>query len=104
MNEDYGALGKILYRRKYKKALEALKDLLKRKKDKRHDDVYYAAKIAQSFPGVEPRILVSMLEEVKKDILPKAGAGQEGTDELVKSYIKDTPGQSLESFKKHCKK
>lgn len=96
MNEDYGAFGKILYRRKYKKALEALKDLLKRKTDKKHDDVYYAAKIAQSFPGVEARVLVKMLhEEVKSDILPKAGAGQDGTDELVKTYIKDTPGQSI---------
>lgn len=28
------------------------------------------------------------------DILPKAGAGQDGTDGLVNSYLRDTPGQS----------
>lgn len=38
------------------------------------------------------------------DILPKSGAGQDGTDELVKTYIKDTPGQSLKSFKEYSKK
>lgn len=42
-------------------------------------------------------------EEVKPDILPKAGAGQWGTDELKKTYQKDTPGQTdkhINSFKK----
>jgi len=39
-------------------------------------------------------------EEVKKDILDKAGAGQWGTPELTKTYMKDTPGQSVKSFKK----
>jgi RNA polymerase sigma factor (sigma-70 family) len=33
-----------------------------------------------------------------KDILPKSGAGQEGTDELVATYKKDTPGQMNENF------
>ena len=35
------------------------------------------------------------------DILPKAGAGQEGTDELANTYKNDTPGQSerkIDSF------
>ena len=45
----------------------------------------------------------SVYEDVKKDILPKSGGGQEGTDELVKSYINDTPGQSLKSFKEYTK-
>ena len=31
---------------------------------------------------------------IKPDILPKSGAGQDGTDTLRKSYQKDTPGQS----------
>jgi nicotinic acid mononucleotide adenylyltransferase len=31
-----------------------------------------------------------------KDILDKAGAGQEGTDELVKSYVAATPGMSIQ--------
>lgn len=29
----------------------------------------------------------------EKDILPKAGAGQEGTDDLIDAYLEDTPGQ-----------
>lgn len=36
---------------------------------------------------------LEMNEESKPDILPKSGGGQEGTDELVKSYVRDTPGQ-----------
>lgn len=46
----------------------------------------------------------SVMEEISPDILPKAGAGQDGTDELVKTYINDTPGQSLKSFKEYTKK
>jgi hypothetical protein len=38
-------------------------------------------------------------EGVKPDILPKAGAGQWGTDELANSYKKDTPGQNITKFK-----
>jgi hypothetical protein len=47
----------------------------------------------------------SVHEEVKKDILPKAGAGQQGTDVLVDTYIKDTPGQTRKylSFKEYKK-
>lgn len=47
------------------------------------------------------------LKEEKKsphpDILPKSGAGAWGTDELVKTYMKDTPGQlkSFKEWKKH---
>lgn len=38
------------------------------------------------------------------NILPKAGAGQEGTDELLDTYLKGTPGQSrkLMTFKSYC--
>jgi len=43
----------------------------------------------------------SVMEE--KDILPKSGAGQEGTDTLLKSYLRDTPGQSLKTFKEYTK-
>ena len=32
-------------------------------------------------------------ESVSPDILPKAGAGQDGTDTLVNTYKNDTPGQ-----------
>jgi hypothetical protein len=40
---------------------------------------------------------------IKPDILPKSGAGQDGTDELVKTYMKDTPGQSYKRFKDYIK-
>jgi hypothetical protein len=41
------------------------------------------------------------------DILPKAGAGQEGTDELVDTYKNDTPGQGerkIDSFNDFVRK
>ena len=38
-------------------------------------------------------------EKVEKDILPKSGAGQEGTDGLKNTYLKDTPGQKIARFK-----
>lgn len=101
VKEDYGLLGKVLFKDNYKKALVALKDVLARKKEKGHDIYYYAGRVAKSFNGVEPRKLVAMLgEEVKSDILPKAGAGQDGTDTLVQSYVKDTPGQVNPKIKK----
>jgi hypothetical protein len=43
-------------------------------------------------------------EAISSDILPKAGAGQDGTDTLVKSYTRDTPGQAkkkVKSFKNY---
>lgn len=40
-----------------------------------------------------------MGEQTSPDILPKAGAGQEGTDELLNTYIKDTPGQGRKFLK-----
>ena len=42
-------------------------------------------------------------DNVKPDILPKSGAGQEGTDELANTYKNDTPGQQtkkIASFKR----
>ena len=45
-------------------------------------------------------------DNIKPDILPKAGAGQEGTDELVNTYRNDTPGQQtkkIASFKDYLK-
>ena len=45
-----------------------------------------------------------MKEAISPDILPKAGAGQDGTDTLVKSYTRDTPGQAkkkVKSFKNY---
>jgi hypothetical protein len=50
-------------------------------------------------------------EAVSPDILPTSGAGQDGTDTLVKSYQRDTPGQGgdvkrhpLRSFKDYLNK
>ena len=45
----------------------------------------------------------SVNEEVKPDILPKAGAGQWGTDELASNYKKATPGQNITRFKDYNK-
>ena len=41
----------------------------------------------------------SVHEGISPDILPKSGAGQWGTDELRKTYQKDTPGQNVNKFK-----
>ena len=43
-------------------------------------------------------------ESVSPDILPKSGAGQDGTNTLVNTYKSDTPGQGkLKSFKQYTK-
>ncbi len=47
---------------------------------------------------------IAKREGVSPDILPKAGAGQEGTDTLVNNYKNDTPGQGLKSFKDYKSK
>lgn len=50
---------------------------------------------------MQTKKLLRVLKEaknIKPDILPKSGAGQDGTTELVKTYMKDTPGQ-LVNFK-----
>jgi hypothetical protein len=108
MNEDVfgisNALSPMLHSGQYKKAAEELKKVLKRKTDKRHDALYYASVIAQSHPHVDARKLAKMVkEEISPDILPKSGAGQDGTDELVKTYMKATPGQSYKKFKDYIK-
>lgn len=47
----------------------------------------------------------SVSENIDPDILPRSGAGQDGTKELVKNYLKATPGQKKEliSFKDYRK-
>lgn len=76
-------------KKKYDHALNVLKDIVKRKKDEKgaHGSMYYAAQVAKQYKGVDARTLFNMLEE--------AGAGEEGTDELVKKYKKDTPHQDI---------
>jgi hypothetical protein len=45
----------------------------------------------------------SVMESIKSDILPKAGAGQEGTNKLTRNYKMDTPEQNFKSFKEYTK-
>jgi hypothetical protein len=60
-------------------------------KNKRHKDAW---ETVQRVTGVK---LHKSVHEEKKvphpDILPPAGAGNDGTDILAKRYKKDTPGQ-----------
>jgi hypothetical protein len=63
-------------------------------KNKKHKEAW---KLVQDVTGV--KLHKSVHEGVKPDILPKAGAGQWGTDELANSYRKDTPGQNITKFK-----
>ena len=63
-------------------------------KNKKHDEAW---KLVQDVTGV--KLHKSVNEVVKPDILPKAGAGQWGTDELVNTYKNDTPGQNITKFK-----
>lgn len=73
-------------------------DFVKNKKQKE------AWELVQKVTGVK---LHKSIHEEKKvphpDILPKAGAGQDGTDELVRTYMKDTPGQGkpVKKFKEY---
>jgi hypothetical protein len=67
-------------------------------KNKRNKEAW---KLVQDVTGV--KLHKSVMEEVKPDILPVSGAGQWGTDTLVKNYIKDTPGQKYKKFKDYIK-
>ena len=76
LDEDFGimkALGPVLHSDSYAKAKTALKALLKRKTDKRHDKLYYAAQVARSYPDVDARKLADMTEEV---VANNVGGGQ----------------------------
>jgi hypothetical protein len=72
--------------------------LRKQRKNKRNKDAW---KMVQDVTGV--KLHKSVNEEIKPDILPKAGAGQWGTDELANTYKKDTPGQNVKKFKEYIK-
>mgnify|MGYP003345995796 CR=1 FL=1 len=65
-----------------------LQSLIKRKKNEE------AWKLVQDVTGVKLHKSV-VGEEVKPDILPKAGAGQWGTYELANTYKNATPGQKI---------
>ena len=67
----------------------------------KNKDSKAAWKHIQSVTGV--KLHKSIHEAISKDILPVAGAGQDGTDELRKKYQKDTPGQDIKSFTDYLK-
>ena len=77
-------------KKSYQDALKTLQTLLIRKKKEgggklRHGTEYYAAQVAKSYQGMSDRTLHKMLGE------DNCGAGEEGTDKLLKKYKKDTP-------------
>lgn len=82
-----------------KKASNEQKQRLKQHiQNKEHEKM---RNLVKDVTGVKLHQIVK--EIVKPDILPKAGAGQWGTDELNKTYIKDTPGQNYAKFKQYIK-
>lgn len=82
-----------------KKTSQKQKDMLQLHiQNKEHDKI---RKLVADVTGVKLHKIVK--EEIKPDILPKAGAGQDGTDTLVKTYMKDTPGQSYKKFRDYIK-
>jgi hypothetical protein len=81
------------------KASKDQKEKLKQHiKNKEHDKI---RSLIKDVTGVHLHPIVK--EEIDSDILPKSGAGQDGTDELVKTYIKNTPGQSYKKFRDYIK-
>jgi len=82
----------LLKPRTYQTAKQILRQVLDRKKKEgqlKHSIEYYAQRIAQNFKGVDARELAKMVTE-------EHGAGEEGTDELVKKYVKDTPHMEIQ--------
>ena len=94
-----GNIGAMEMFKFYQKASEEqknkLKSLINGKKNKE------AWSLVQDVTGV--KLHKSIHEAVSPDILPKAGAGQWGTDELRQNYQKATPGQKVTRFKEYTK-
>jgi hypothetical protein len=79
---------RTLKKKKYSAAADLLRQVWDRKKkDKKHDIVYYASQIARQYPGVDARTLATMVGE------DTAQNREEGTAGLVNKYKQDTPGQ-----------
>lgn len=93
---NVGAMELIKFHRKA--TPEQKKQLKSHIDNKKHNEF---RNLIQQVTGV--KLHKSVSEEIKPDILPKSGAGQDGTDELVKTYMKDTPGQNLKKFKQYIK-
>ena len=97
MNEAtyQGNIGVMELFKFHQKASQKQKDVLQSHiKSKKHKEAW---KLVQDVTGV--KLHKSVNEVVKPDILPKAGAGAEGTDVLANTYKKDTPGQNITKFK-----
>ena len=97
MNEAtyQGNIGVMELFKFHQKASQKQKDVLQSHiKSKKHKEAW---KLVQDVTGV--KLHKSVNEIVKPDILPKAGAGAEGTDGLANTYKKDTPGQNITKFK-----
>jgi hypothetical protein len=90
-----GNIGMMELVKFYSKASPKDKNMLQSYiKNKKHNEAW---KLVQDVTGV--KLHKSVNEEVKPDILPKAGAGQWGTDELANTYKSATPGQNITKFK-----
>jgi hypothetical protein len=69
--------------------------------NKRHKEAW---NLVRDVTGVNLHKSVNEEKKVPNpDILPPSGAGQDGTDHLVKSYMRDTPGQNYKKFKDYIK-
>ena len=94
-----GNIGAMELWKFYQKASEEQKKKLKQHIDNKEHKQF--RDLIHKVTGV--RLHKSVNEEVKPDILPKSGAGQDGTDELAKTYYKATPGQSYKKFREYIK-
>ena len=60
-----GKVGSLLHKKEYKAALKTLSGIMKRKTDKKqHSTEYYAARVSQSFPNVDYKVLARMFDKL----------------------------------------
>jgi hypothetical protein len=85
------------YQRATPSMVTDLKRLIAQKKERE------AWKMVQNVTGVKLHKSVNEAKNIKPDILPVSGAGQEGTDNVRKKYQSETPGQSFKKFKEYTK-
>jgi len=85
------------YQRATPSMVTELKRLIAQKKERE------AWKMVQDVTGVKLHKSVHESKNIKPDILPVSGAGQDGTDEVRKKYQSVTPGQPVRSFTDYIK-
>ena len=85
------------YQRATPSMVTELKRLIAQKKERE------AWKMVQDVTGVKLHKSVNEAKNIKPDILPVSGAGQDGTDEVRKKYQSVTPGQPVRSFTDYIK-